>query len=118
MPDGRTIASGSYYKTEELETIESFALAPWESRIGTVADGSEVGPNAVSTGWAVRTAVSSSARNGLVGFVAAIEYRRSIRGDCLHLTRAVTLGQRTEQNPYCMYCTRITIVWYFARTRH
>ena len=35
-----------------------------------------------------------------MGFGAAIEIQNSIRGDCLHLARAITLGERTEQNPY------------------
>ena len=85
---------------EELETIEPFALAPWESRIRTIADESEADFSVERTDWAVRIAVSSSARNGLVGFGAAIEIQNSIRGDCLHLARAITLGERTEQNPY------------------
>jgi hypothetical protein len=85
---------------EELETIGPFALAPWESRISTATDESAGESSSASTDWAVRIAVSSSAGNGLVGFGATNATRKSTRGDCLHLTRAVTLGERTEQNPY------------------
>ena len=77
---------------EELETIELFALTPWESRIRMIADESDAKSNVGRADWAVCIAVSSSARNRLVGFGAAIEIRKSSRGDCLHSARAITLG--------------------------
>ncbi|KAK8000511.1 reverse transcriptase [Apiospora arundinis] len=85
---------------EELETIEPFALAPWESRTRTIADESDAETEVERTDWAVRIAVSSSAKNGLVGYAGAVEVRSSTRASPLLATRAVTLGSREEQNPY------------------
>ncbi|PWI63905.1 hypothetical protein PCL_04410, partial [Purpureocillium lilacinum] len=59
---------------DELETINPFSLAPWAERIRTITDdddaatGTEAGADGV-----MHVAVSSSARNGLVGSGAVIE---------------------------------------------
>jgi hypothetical protein len=57
------------FAMEELETINPFTLAPWEKRVQTITD--EVAAKKVEA--AVRVAVSSSARNGLVGFGGATQ---------------------------------------------
>ena len=85
---------------EELETIEPFALAPWESRTRTIVDESDAESEVERSDWAVRIAVSSSARNGLIGYAGAVEVRSSTRASPMLETRAVTLGSREEQNPY------------------
>jgi hypothetical protein len=85
---------------EELETISPYTVAPWEKRIHTSVDDAAL--RQLDTGWAVRIAVSSSARNGVVGIGGAIEIRklaRSVpRDETLFLSS--TLGRREEQNPY------------------
>jgi exonuclease III len=83
---------------EELETIDPYTLAPWERRAATVIDGTAKEP----TDWAVRIAVSSSSRNGVVGMGGVVEIRRFARnspGD-EGLFFATTLGKREEQNAY------------------
>jgi ribosomal protein S16 len=83
---------------EELETINPFTLAPWEKRLKTIADGTATGQ--VGESWAVRIAVSSSARNDVVGMGGAIQTQTSVQGDPKTKTFSSTLGARSEQNPY------------------
>ncbi|OQD68712.1 hypothetical protein PENANT_c297G01221, partial [Penicillium antarcticum] len=82
---------------ETLETINPFTLAPWEERMQPDMDQ----PQDVQTraGLYMQIAVSSSARNELVGFGVAIE-KQPPRYRKLRLkTLSVTLGARAEQNP-------------------
>jgi hypothetical protein len=84
---------------EQLEVIKPYTLAPWEKRVRTITDGAPREPNAA---WAVRIAVSSSSRNGVVGMGGAIGIRKSAQsmpGDGTE-TFFDTLGKREEQNPY------------------
>ena len=83
---------------ESLETINPFTLAPWERRIQVVAD--EEAKELTHTNAAVRIAISSSARNGVVGMGGAIEIQASSQGDPTTDTFFSTLGIRTEQNPF------------------
>ena len=85
---------------EKLETINPCTLAPWEKRVQTIADESAL--RQLEMGWAVRIAVSSSARNDVVGIGGAIEIRKSARSDPRNetLSFSSTLGIREEQNPY------------------
>jgi len=83
---------------ETLETINPFTLAPWEERVQ--GEGQDLPEPQTETGGVMRIAVSSSARNEMVGFGVAIEkqpprYRKPRLKTC-----SVTLGARTEQNPY------------------
>ncbi|KOS36535.1 hypothetical protein ACN38_g12716 [Penicillium nordicum] len=83
---------------ETLETINPFTLAPWEERMQPDMDQ----PQDVQTraGLYMQIAVSSSARNELVGFGVAIE-KQPPRYRKLRLkTLSVTLGARAEQNPF------------------
>jgi len=52
---------------EKLETVDPFTLAPWEKRVQTNTD--ETAARHTEAGWAVCIAVSSSARNDIVGLV-------------------------------------------------
>ncbi|KAI2669705.1 hypothetical protein LCP963914a_9893 [Penicillium roqueforti] len=82
---------------ETLETINPFALAPWDERVQANVDGQD-GPQ-TETGGSMQIAVSSSARNELVGFGVAIE-KQPPRDRKLKLkTFSTTLGARAEQNP-------------------
>ncbi|WAO97111.1 Hypothetical protein NCS54_01482000 [Fusarium falciforme] len=83
---------------EQLETIQPFALAPWEERVEAITD--EAAPGESEAGWAIRIAVSSSARNDVVGVGGAVQIPLSVRGGPKLETFSFTLGMRTEQNPY------------------
>lgn len=79
---------------EDMETIEPFTLAPWQKRIQVAVD--DTGRySAESTADAVQVAVSSSAKNEVVGAGGAVH----IPGSCSK-TFAFTLGARDQHNPY------------------
>jgi ribonuclease HI/exonuclease III len=86
------------FAMEELETINPFTLAPWEKRVRTVTD--ETAAEKLGMNWAVRVAVSSSARNGLVGIGGVTEVSMSARSKPRLRTFHSTLGTRSQQNPY------------------
>jgi hypothetical protein len=83
---------------EKMETINPFTLAPWEKRVQTYTD--ETAARQAEAGWAVRIAVSSSARHGVVGVGGAIQMQMLMQGDSRVETFSSTLGVRSEQNPY------------------
>jgi hypothetical protein len=83
---------------ETLETINPFTLAPWEERIQ--GDGQDLPETQTETGGVMQIAVSSSARNEMVGFGVAIEKQPPRYRKPRLKTFSVTLGARTEQNPY------------------
>ena len=83
---------------ETLETINPFTLAPWEARVQ--GDGQDLPETQTETGGVMRIAVSSSARNEMVGFGVAIEKQPPRYRKPRLKTFSVTLGARTEQNPY------------------
>lgn len=83
---------------ETLETIYPFTLAPWETRMQ--ADVEAVANSLAARGGTMRAAVSSSARNGLVGFGVAIEKQPPRYRKLKLKTSSVTLGARAEQSPY------------------
>jgi ribonuclease HI/exonuclease III len=87
---------------EGLETIRPYSLPPWERRLHTVSDDSAA--SLLDQNWAARIAVSSSARNGIVGAGGAIELctsvRRPQRNESVSVSFSSTLGNRNEQNPY------------------
>lgn len=58
---------------DELETISPYSLAPWAERVRTIADDEDTARGMKRTWAAVLVAVSSSARNGLVGVGAVID---------------------------------------------
>jgi len=62
-------------------------------------DGGIPGTTQADLGWAVRVAVSSSARNGVVGIGGIIDLPASVRGGPNLESFSFTLGIRTEQNP-------------------
>ncbi|EXA29119.1 hypothetical protein FOVG_19340 [Fusarium oxysporum f. sp. pisi HDV247] len=86
---------------EELERINPFTLASWAERVQTIVDEEDsLGTMQADLGWAVRTAMSSSARNGVVGVGGVIETPASVRGGPKLECFSFTLGMRTEQNPF------------------
>jgi hypothetical protein len=83
---------------ETLETINPFTLAPWETRMQT--DVEAMSDSQTVPGGSMQVAVSSSARNGLVGFGVAIEKQPPRYRKLKPKTFSVTLGARSEQNPF------------------
>lgn len=82
----------------EIETIEPFALTPWDERVSTLSDDSVEGK--APAGWNIRLAVSSSARNGVVGVGGAMQGPLATQERTTQLTFSFTIGPRTEQSPY------------------
>jgi hypothetical protein len=83
---------------ESLETINPFTLAPWESRVHT--DDYLIPEESTVPGGSMQIAFSSSARNELVGFGVAIEKQPPRYRKVKLKAFSVTLGARTEQNPF------------------
>jgi hypothetical protein len=83
---------------DELETINPFTLTPWENRVQTITN--ELTTTQRNVDYDVRIAVSSSARNGLVGAGGAAMLPASVYGSPKLGTFSSTLGPRSEQNPY------------------
>ena len=83
---------------ETLETINPFTLAPWEERVQS--DGHDLPETQTEAGEIMRIAVSSSARNEMVGFGVAIEKQPPRYRKPGLKTFAVTRAARAEQNPY------------------
>ena len=85
---------------EELETINPCTLAPWEKRVQIITD--ESASTQLGARWGVRIAVSSSARNSVVGIGRVIEIHKLTRGNPRNeiLSFSSTLGSRDKQNPY------------------
>ncbi|KAJ5152514.1 hypothetical protein N7492_009794 [Penicillium capsulatum] len=83
---------------ETLETISPFTLAPWEERVQT--DVHDIPATRAEAGGYMQIAVSSSARNEVVGFGVAIEKQPPRYRKLKLKTLSVTLGARAQQNPY------------------
>ncbi|KAM3066458.1 hypothetical protein ACMFMG_012228 [Clarireedia jacksonii] len=86
------------FAMEEMETIHPFTLPPWEKRVQTITNKEIM--RQPDSNRAAYIAVSSSARNGVVGLGAAIKTRKRVGDDPTVETLFSTLGARTEQNPY------------------
>ncbi|CRG92890.1 hypothetical protein PISL3812_09965 [Talaromyces islandicus] len=83
---------------ETLETINPFTLAPWEERMQTEIRGAS--ETQTEAGGSMQIAVSSSARNELVGFGGVFQKQPPRYKKPRVKTFSVTLGVRLEQNPY------------------
>ncbi|CEJ62734.1 Putative Reverse transcriptase [Penicillium brasilianum] len=83
---------------ETLETIDPFVLAPWETRVQT--DVEAMADSHAVPGGSIQVAVSSSARNRLVGFGVAIKKQPPRYRKLKLKSFFVTLGARSEQNPF------------------
>ncbi|KAJ5101079.1 hypothetical protein N7456_007131 [Penicillium angulare] len=83
---------------ETLETINPFALAPWDERVQANVNGQD--EPQTETGGVMQIAISSSARNELVGFGVAIEKQPPRNRKLKFKPFSTTLGARAEQNPF------------------
>ncbi|KAH7462749.1 hypothetical protein FOMA001_g18433 [Fusarium oxysporum f. sp. matthiolae] len=91
---------------DAMETIQPFALAPWEERMQATLGGQEGEEDdkikeLAKAGWVVRIATSSSARNDMVGMGGTVQIPISLaRAGKIIETFSVTLGTTEEHNPY------------------
>ena len=83
---------------DKLETIHPFTLTLWENRVQTITN--DVTTIQRNADYDIRIAVSSSARNGLVGVGAAAVLPALIYGSPKLGTFFSTLGPTSEQNLY------------------
>jgi len=86
---------------DSVGTIQGYAISPWEQRLPAVIDADyEKAVGAALHTRGIRVASSSSLRKDMVGMGGAIHdsYGRIPGGS--PVTFAVTLGPRSEQNPY------------------
>lgn len=83
---------------ETLETINPFTLAPWEERVQTAMG--ESSETQTEAGGSIQIAVSSSARNGVVGFGGIVQKQPPKYKKPKLKSFSVILGARSEQNPY------------------
>jgi hypothetical protein len=87
--------------TDAVETIQEYAISPWEQRIPAIIHpDSERAVEVANCISGICIATSSSERKGMVGMGGAIfdTYGRMPNGQ--PVTFAVTLGPRAEHNPY------------------
>jgi len=83
---------------ETLEIINPFTLAPYDERVQINVNRQD--EPQTKAGGLMQIAVSSSARNELVGFGVAIEKQPPRNRKLKFKTFSVTLGARAEQNPF------------------
>ena len=83
---------------ETLEIINPFTLAPYDERVQINVNRQD--EPQTEAGGLMQIAVSSSARNELVGFGVAIEKQPPRNRKLKFKTFSVTLGARAEQNPF------------------
>jgi hypothetical protein len=99
-----------------LEVIEPYVLTPWEPRLRTsrYTDKTRMLVTTSQTkGFCITT--SSSLRNGLVGVGGTIEDTSCSWYNGERMTFSITLGPRTEHNPYTANLTAISeALWRLA----
>lgn len=86
---------------DTVETIQEYAISPWEPRVPAIINpDSERAAEVANCISGICIATSSSERKGMVGMGGAIfdTYSRMPNGQ--PITFAITLGPRSEQNPY------------------
>ena len=99
-----------YTPTDRMEVIQPYVIAPWEERLpATINLRMEEAINVANTIRGIQIATSSSARRGIVGMGGAIHDTLSIVTGREPITYSVTLGARTEQNPYTAELAAMTI---------
>jgi hypothetical protein len=87
--------------TDKIEVIQPYVIAPWEERLPATIDlGTEEAVRVAKTIRGIRITTSSSARKGIVRMGGAIHDTLGMVTGREPITYSVTLGARTEQNPY------------------
>jgi ribonuclease HI len=88
-----------YTPTDRMGIIRPYVITPWEERLVAKIDPEKAIETANAT-QGICIATSSSGRKGMVGMGGAIYDTLGIVTRREPITYAVTLGARTEQNPY------------------
>ena len=84
-----------------VEMIQGYAISPWEQRVPAIIDTDcEKAVEAARRTSGIRIATSSSLRKDMVGMGGAIHDSYGRIPDGPPVTFTVTLGPRSEQNPY------------------
>src|SRR2546429_1924682 len=87
--------------TDRMEVIQPYVITPWEHRVqGTIVSDRTQATEAASSTQGIVIATSSSERSGMVGMGGAIRDTLNHRLNGKPTTYSITLGERTEQNPY------------------
>jgi ribonuclease HI len=87
--------------TDRMEVIQPYVVTPWEDRLSaTIEPDKEKAVEAANLTHGIRIATSSSERRAIVGMGGAIHDTLSNMRNGEPITYSVTLGTRTEQNPY------------------
>jgi hypothetical protein len=87
--------------TDAIETIQEYAISPWEQRIPAIIDpNSERAVEVANRISGIYIATSSSERKGMVGIGGAISDTYSRMPNGQPITFAITLRPRSEQNTY------------------
>lgn len=90
-----------HISTDRLETIEPYTLAPWDHRlIASIDSDKERSALAANSAQGIQITTSSSEKGGTVGFGVAISNTLDYIPARELANQSVTLGSRTEQNPY------------------
>ncbi|EEA25303.1 reverse transcriptase, putative [Talaromyces marneffei ATCC 18224] len=86
---------------EQIETIQAFTVSPWIGRIRTICETD--GDKAIDIAGkaiGILIATSASARSGMVGMGGYIRDTQADNNGTDISRYSITLGKRTEQNPY------------------
>jgi hypothetical protein len=87
--------------TDRMEVIQPYVITPWEERLSvTISPKIGKAVEVANITGGIRIATSSSERKGVVGMGGAVHDTLGIRTSREPTTYSVTLGARTEQNPY------------------
>jgi ribonuclease HI len=87
--------------TDRMEIIQPYVVTPWEDRLSTTIElDKEKAVEIANLTHGIQIATSSSERRGIVGMGGAIYDTLSNMQNGEPITYSVTLGTRTEQNPY------------------
>lgn len=87
--------------TDRIEIIEPYAIRPWEDQlVATIDSDKDKAVESANSTEGIRIAASSSERRGLVGMGAVILDSPGMASNSEPVTYSITLGMRTETNPY------------------
>ena len=96
--------------TDRMEIIKPWVVTPWEERIPATIDASrEQAVEAAQSTRGIIIATSASDRSGMVGVGGVVCHSLSSMLNGEATTLSVTLGTRTEQNPYTAELTAIAM---------
>ncbi|EEA20161.1 hypothetical protein TMatcc_000136 [Talaromyces marneffei ATCC 18224] len=86
---------------KQIETIQAFTVSPWTYRIQTICErDSAKATELASKAVGILIATSASARAGLVGMGGCMIDTQANGNNDTMPSYSITLGKRTEQNPY------------------